>query len=252
MVHIQTPFVAHYAGLRLARQLGVPITVIVPSRTSALMRDRIAPEGGEVIVEGTVWDDAHALAMSLATPERVLLHPFDHPDVWAGNASLVHELAADLREPPGTILLSVGGGGLLLGVLKGLADVGWRDAQVVASETTGAASLKASLDAGSLVSLPGIDSIALTLGAKTVARQAFEQAAAWPVRSVAVSDTAAVQAVQQLLEDHRLLVEPACGAALAPLSDPAVRLDGPVVAVVCGGSAVTPAMLAAWNTDLGL
>lgn len=243
---------AGLAAAYAARQLGVPITVIVPSRTSAMMREKIAAEGAEVIVHGTVWDDAHALAQSLASDQRVLLHPFDHPDVWAGNASLVHELAEDLAEPPGTILLSVGGGGLLLGVLQGLADVGWHGVQVVTVETTGAASLKASLDAGALTTLAAIDSIALTLGAKTVARQAYEQAAAWPVRALACTDAEAVGAVEALLHDHRILVEPACGAALVPLFDPGIPLEGPVVAVVCGGSAVTPAMLADWKRDLGL
>lgn len=237
---------AGLAAAYAARCLGVPITIVVPSRTGALMRERIAAEGANVVVHGEVWDDAHAHALSLAGPDQVLLHPFDDPDVWAGNASLVHELADDLSEPPGTLLVAVGGGGLLLGVLQGLRDVGWNDVEVVAVETHGAASLKGSLQADTLVTLPSIDSIALTLGAKTVAAEAFAQARDWPVRSLSVSDRAAVDALQALLHEHRLLVEPACGAALAPLLDGTV-LKGPVVAIVCGGASATLDALAQWD-----
>ena len=69
---------------------------------------------------------------------------------------------------PAAVILSVGGGGLLLGVLQGLASVGWCDVPVVAMETEGAASLNASIAAGRLVTIPAITSIAKTLGAKTV------------------------------------------------------------------------------------
>ena len=199
-----------------------------------------------MVVHGEVWDDAHAHALALAGPEQVLVHPFDDPDVWTGDASLVHELAHDLPERPGTLLVAVGGGGLLLGVLQGLVEVGWTDVDVVAVETHGAGSLHASLAADTLVTLPAIDSIALTLGAKQVAAQAFERARDWPVRSLTVSDTAAVEALQQLHREHRLLVEPACGAALAPLFD-GTSLRGPVVAIVCGGASATPSALDAWK-----
>ena len=101
---------AGLAAAYAARCLGVPITVVVPQRTGALMRQRIAAEGANVVVHGEVWDDAHAHALALAGPEQVLVHPFDDPDVWTGNASLVHELAHDLPERPGTLLVAVGGG----------------------------------------------------------------------------------------------------------------------------------------------
>lgn len=241
---------AGLAAAYAARQLGVPITIVVPQRTGALMRERIAAEGAQVVVHGEVWDDAHQHAIGLSSDEAVLLHPFDDPDVWAGNASLVHELVSDLPCKPGTILVAVGGGGLLLGVLQGLREVGWDDVDVVTVETHGAASLKGALDAEALITLPGIDSIALTLGAKTVAEQAWRQSAAWPVRALSVSDAAAVEALQALLQEHRLLVEPACGAALAPLFD-STELRGPIVAIVCGGASATPEALDDWRRSVG-
>ncbi len=246
------------AGLAVAyaaRQLNTPVVVVVPERTSALMRDRIAAEGADVRVHGEVWDDAHAHATALAETEGFLIHPFDHPDVWDGNASVVEEVVEPLTAAgvrPGAVLVSVGGGGLLLGVLKGLADAGWTppDTAVLGVETFGAASLAAALEANDLVTLPGIDSVALTLGAKTVARTAFEQSRDWPVTPVQVTDTAAVDAVERFLDDHRILVEPACGAALSLVyaGHPALSAtEGPVLVVVCGGASATRASLAHWR-----
>ncbi|TNE85662.1 MAG: pyridoxal-phosphate dependent enzyme [Deltaproteobacteria bacterium] len=239
------------AGLAVAyagRQLRMPVVVVVPRRTSALMRDRIAAEGAEVLVHGEVWDDAHAHAIALAEEGGFLVHPFDHPYVWEGNASLIHEVHGAMPKP-GSILVSVGGGGLLLGVLQGLRDVGWDDVPVLAVETHGAASLGAAMKAGELVTLPDIASVALTLGAKTVASEALRQGLAHPVTPIQVTDTAAVTAVERFLDDHRVLVEPACGASLSLLYDRHAALQGPVLAVVCGGAAATLDALAGWRKD---
>jgi L-serine/L-threonine ammonia-lyase len=239
------------AGLAVAyagRQLALPVLVVVPRRTSALMRERIAAEGAEVLVHGEVWDDAHAHATALAADGGVLIHPFDHPDVWTGNASLVHEVVGAMPKP-GCVLVSVGGGGLLVGVLQGLREVGWEDVPVLGIETHGAASLGAAMRAGELVTLPDIASVALTLGAKTVAAEALRQSLAHPVTPIEVTDTAAVRAVERFLDDHRVLVEPSCGAALSLLYDRHPALRGPVLAVVCGGAAATLDALASWKRD---
>lgn len=239
------------AGLAVAwagRQLGVPVLVVVPGRTSALMRDRIAAEGAEVLVHGEVWDDAHEHAIALAREGGHLVHPFDHPDVWDGNATLIHEVAEAMPKP-GSVVVSVGGGGLLVGVLQGLREVGWADVPVLGVETHGAASLAAAMAAEEPVTLPDIRSVALTLGAKRVADEALRQALRHPVTPVQVTDTAAVDAVERFLDDHRILVEPACGAALAVVYGKHAALAGPVLTIVCGGAAATRESLASWRAN---
>ncbi|MCB9668681.1 MAG: pyridoxal-phosphate dependent enzyme [Alphaproteobacteria bacterium] len=238
------------AGLAVAvccREVGIPCVVVVPRRTGELMKARIAAEGADVRVHGEVWDDAHEHATELAADGGFLVHPFDHPAVWRGNATLVHEVAEAMPSPPGSVVVSVGGGGLLAGVLQGLRDVGWADVPVVAVETHGTASLAAALAAGRLVTLPDITSIALTLGAKTVAEEARVRSVEHGVRAVQVSDRAAVDALERFLFDHRVLVEPACGAALA-VAYGDDELPGPVLVVVCGGAAATPEALEGWRT----
>ncbi|KAM6051943.1 serine dehydratase-like isoform 2-T3 [Chlamydotis macqueenii] len=210
-----------------------------------------------------VWDEANKRALELAECEGwVSIHPFDHPLVWQGHASLVRELKDSLETKPDAILLAVGGGGLLAGVVAGLHQVGWQDVPIVAAETWGAHSFHAALAAGRLVSLPDITSVAKCLGAKMVAARALECTRECHIISEVVEDAEAVRAVEQFLDDERMLVQPACGAALALLYTGRLqrlqregRLRTPlasVVVVVCGGSSIRVAQLQALKRQLGL
>lgn len=134
----------------------------------------------------------------------------------------------------------------MIGVCKGLErlDKG-RKAKVVAVETLGAESLHKSIEAGQLITLPGITSLATSLGATTVAAKALEYGLQPQVRSTVVSDKEALEACLRFLDDERILVEPACGATLAmvysgKLKD-VLELDtkSKVVLVICGGSNIS-------------
>lgn len=236
---------AGYAVAWAGRSLGVPVTVVVPRRTGERMRALIAAEGAVVEVAGEVWDDAHARATVVAAETGgALVHPFDHPDVWEGHTTLVDELP----EPPGAVVVAVGGGGLLCGVVLGLRRRGWTEVPVVAVETFGAASYARALEAGRPVTLASIDTVALTLGARTVCARSVELAREHPIVPWQCDDEAALSACRSFLDDHRTMVEPACGAALAAAYGPAevlVRGRGSVLVVVCGGAAVTAAGLSA-------
>lgn len=97
-----------------------------------------------VCVSGSLWDSG------LPSPAFLPLLSRE------GHASLVRELKAALGTPPGALVLSVGGGGLLVGVLDGLAQVGWQHVPVIAMETRGAHCFNAAVEAGRLVTLPDI------------------------------------------------------------------------------------------------
>ncbi len=243
---------AGYAVAYAGHALGIPVTVVVPRTTPEFMRDKIRGEGAEVVEHGASWDDAHARAQALAAREQgALIHPFDEPRLWQGHSTLIEECAAELAnaDTPDAVVVAVGGGGLLIGVLEGLHRVGWSRVPVVAVETAGAASLAASVRAGRLVTLPRIDSIATTLGARTVAPTALEWATQrHDVRCHVVDDRAAVRACARFAADHRVLVEPACGAALAACYDRAAPLHGAssVLVVVCGGAGASPELLTHW------
>jgi L-serine/L-threonine ammonia-lyase len=240
---------AGYAVAFAGHQLGIPTTIVVPTTTPASVKDLIRREEAVVIVHGENWDAAHAYATELAVQEQAAyIHPFDDPRIWKGHASIIHEIA-EQGIKPGAVVVSVGGGGLLCGVVEGLHDVLWDDVPVLAVETEGAASFAAAVKAGHLVTLDRIDTVATTLGARTVAAAAL----AWTKRHTiipwTVSDRAAVAACFRFADDHRVLVEPACGAALSCGYDRARPLQGlsPVVFIVCGGAGVNLRLLDEWK-----
>jgi len=236
-----------YAG----RQLGIPVIVVVPETTSERAKALIAQEGAEVIVHGAAWQEANALAQSMLTPQDAFLHPFDDPLLWQGHAGMIDEVArAGLK--PDAVVLSVGGGGLLAGVAEGLQRNGWDDVALVAVETEGAASLAAAVAAREHVALPAVSSIATSLAARQVCAQAYAISQTRRLHSVVVSDRAAVDACQRFITDQRLVVEPACGAALAAVYGKAPELAPycNVLVIVCGGVTATTQQLDHWSATL--
>ena len=261
------------AGLAVAysgQRLGAPVAVVVPETTPEFIRDRLRSYEADVIVHGSQWSEANAEAERVA--ERLngaLVHPFEGETTWIGHATVIHEIADDLaalgappdRIRPSAVVTCVGGGGLLAGVLRGLREVGWGDdVLAVAAETTGADSLATSLDRDEVSTLPGIASVAKSLGAASPSPAVFEMCRGNPlVASWRVSDADAVEACAKFADDHRVLVEPACGAALAAVySGKCDALnagtigEGPVVVEVCGGAIIDRATLDAYCEQFGV
>ena len=232
-----------YAG----RHLSVPVLIVVPETTSERAKALIRQEGAEVVVHGASWQEANELAMSTVEESDVLVHPFDDPLVWRGHSTLIAEVEQSGMKPD-ALVVSVGGGGLLCGLVEGLRRAGWSDVAVIAVETEGADSLAQSVRAGHRVELAAITSLAITLGAKKICERAFDCTRDHPLRSVVVSDRAAVSACQRFLGDHRVVVEPACGASLAVVYDGAPELEDfeSVLVVVCGGATTTLEQLREW------
>jgi L-serine/L-threonine ammonia-lyase len=234
-----------YAG----RQLSVPVTVVVPETTTLRAKALIEQEDASVVVHGASWQEANALAQSLLDESSAFIHPFDDATMWAGHATLIDEVVS-AGQKFDCVLLSVGGGGLLSGVVEGLRRNGLT-VPVIAIETEGADSLAASVQKGMQIELDAITSIATSLGAKRVCDNAFKVTQEHDVRCHVVSDLEAIEACQNFLHDHRVLVEPACGATLAALYSEKQRkiLDDfktPLV-VVCGGATATHEQIADWH-----
>jgi L-serine/L-threonine ammonia-lyase len=243
------------AGLAVAysgRKLGVPVTVVVPESTSERAKRLIRDEAAEVVVRGRSWQEAHQHALTLLDRETAYVHPFDDPLVWQGHASLIEEVVAAGLEPD-AVVLSVGGGGLLCGVAEGLCAAGLSSAVIVTAETAGAESFAKSVQAGELVELESITSVATTLGARKVAAAALEVSRRFAVRPHVVSDREAIEACLSFADDHRIVVEPACGAALALAYQgvEALRTARCVLMIVCGGAGVSYAELLALREAVG-
>jgi L-serine/L-threonine ammonia-lyase len=242
-----------YAG----RKLGIPVTVVVPNTTTERAKAMIREQAATVVVHGASWQEAnaHAQLMLGERNERnecsAFLHPFDDPLLWQGHASMIDEVGETAVQPD-VVVLSVGGGGLLAGVVEGLQRNGLAHVPIIAVETHGAASLASAMAAKLRVEIPAITSIATSLGAKQIAARAFELTQTYAIDSALVSDLGAVIACERFLDDHRMLVEPACGAALSIVYDdlPALRQYRNILVIVCGGATATLANLQQWRKQL--
>ncbi|KAL4646587.1 L-serine dehydratase/L-threonine deaminase [Arapaima gigas] len=255
---------AGMAAAYSARRLGVPATIVVPVVTPDFTVERLKDEGATVVVCGKVLKDSIEYGQQLVAnnPGWVFISPYDDPLIWEGHTSLVRELQTELEVKPGAVVLSVGGGGLLCGVVEGLRQAGWGDVPIIAMETIGADSLNAALRAGELVTLSEITSIATTLGLNQVAAQTLKLTCEHVVFSELVTDQQAVKAAELFADDEKILVEPACGAALAAIYCNIInRLQkesklaqelGPVVVIVCGGNNITLGKLQTLKKQLGL
>ncbi len=247
---------AGYAAAMSGVALDVPTTILVPETTPREVRDAIIALGAELIVIGAVWDETNQAALAMCRGEEaVYIPPFDHPDIWDGNATLIDEATQQAAsqfpgdEPFDVVVCSVGGGGLLAGVVAGLQRNGLSAVPVVAVETEGAASFHAAVAAQQVVTIPAITSIATTLGSKRVAQRAFDATREHIIHSVTVTDQQAIDACLQFANDLRTLVEPACGAALAVAYQnlPILKAYRRPLIVVCGGIGVDLNKIAAWR-----
>ncbi len=216
--------------------------------------------GGEEEGEGGGEDEGEG---GVRVERAIYVPPFDHPDIWKGAATMILEIEEDLGDQADLMICSVGGGGLFCGIMEGLRNS--PKTKVIAVETHGADSLAQSIEAGYLVTLPGITSIATSLGATRVAPQALKYALdREKVKSVLVTDEQACRACVSFADGERMLVEPACGASLAVCYEeellkglgmehglgPGWRFgrESKVVVVVCGGVGVSVDSISEWRT----
>lgn len=230
---------AGYAVAYAARRLNVSATVFVPKTTNAIYLKYLESEGAKVNIAGDVWDEAHQAAMNfVGETNAAYIPPFDHPLIWEGHATLVDELVHQIAKPD-AIISAVGGGGLLCGILEGLSHHNWLNTEIFSVETEGAASFAASLKAGELVTLERVSTIATSLAAKRVAPHLFEWSRKQLITPLIVTDEACIRACRKFADDHHILVEPACGAALSTIYDihrfSALNKAETILVIVCGG-----------------
>lgn len=254
---------AGLACVHAAVTLGVAATIVVPMTTSQYTMDKMRAAGAtQVLQEGASWYECDEYLRETVIPRAkqagelpVYVPPFDAEEIWDGHATLVKELSTQMgsEQGPDAIICSVGGGGLFCGIIRGLEEVGLANTPVFAVETEGADSLALSLRNGQLSTLPAITSIATTLGARTVAPQAYQYAQRPSVTSVVLTDHEAMEGCVRFADDERIMVEAACGVSMALCYGnrlktylPTLTETSRVVMVVCGGSNITAGTLAKW------
>jgi len=221
-----------------AKQFGVRAVIVMPETAPAVKIEGVKRWGGEVVLAGRTSEDRRTKAEALAQQEGLaVVPPFDHPDIVAGQATVALEIVEQLPEVE-TVLVPVGGGGLISGVVAGLAAAGSR-AKVWGVEPAGAPKLKRSLDAGKAVRLEKTASIAdglITLNVGGIPFAELEHHRERLRGVVLVEDDSIRDAVHFLWRTCRLAVEPSGAVTTAALLSGAVRPSGVTVLIVSGGN----------------
>lgn len=231
----------HAQGVALAAsRLGVPSTVFMPTGATLPKIEATAGYGAQVRLSGETLTEALAAAQDFA--ERtgaVFIHPFDHPDIIAGQATVGLEIAEQLPDVR-SVVVCTGGGGLLAGVCLGLAQV--PDVRIVGVQAAGAASYVPSLEAGHPVALPDLQTLADGIAVGRPGDLPFGIISDAGVEIMTVDDEQIARASVMCLERSKMVVEPAGAAALAAVVGDPGAFEPPVVVTLSGGN-VDPLLL---------
>ncbi len=232
----------HAQGVALAAQLlGIKATVFMPEGAPIPKEKATRGYGADVVFHGHSVDEALVVARSFAADTgAVLIHPFDHPDVIAGQGTVALEIleqCPDVR----TIITGVGGGGLISGMAVA-AKALRPDVRIIGVQAAGAAAFPPSLVAGEPVRLPIFSTIADGIAVGRPGEITFNHVRKLVDEVVTVSEEDISRALLMLLERGKQVVEPAGAVGVAALLAGAVEVRTPVVAVLSGGN-IDPLLL---------
>jgi threonine dehydratase len=232
----------HAQGVALAASLlGTKATVFMPERAPLPKLAATRGYGAEVHLSGAVLEET--LAEAVAFGERtgaVFIHPFDHPDVIAGQGTVGLEILEQVPEVA-TVLVATGGGGLVGGVAGAVKALN-PGVRVVGVQAEGAAAFPPSLAAGAPVPLTEQHTMADGIAVGTPGPVSYAHVESLVDEVVTVTEESLSRAVLLCLERRKLVVEPAGAAAVAALLEHPGAFPGPIVAVLSGGN-VDPLLL---------
>jgi threonine dehydratase len=232
----------HAQGVALAASLsGIPATVYMPDSASLPKIEATKRYGAEVVLTGK--DIGAALAECeerAASQGKVLVHPFNHPHIIAGQGTIGCEIVEQLPEVA-TVVVPVGGGGLISGIAAAVKALRPRT-QVIGVQATGAAAFPPSLEKGAPVTLEHLSTIADGIAANSPGDLTLTHVQALVDDVVTVSDDAIAEALVFAAERMKLVLEPAGAAGVAAtLANP--RLLEPPVLVLLSGGNIDPLLL---------
>ena len=217
-----------------AKAYGVKATIVMPTTTPLIKINRTKAYGAEVVLHGSVYDEACQYALKLSEEHGyTFIHPFDDLDVATGQSTVAMEIIKDLPFVD-KILVPVGGGGLATGV-SALAKMLNPNIKVIGVEPSGAACLKASLAKGEVTTLDQVDTIADGTAVKTPGSNIFPYLQQNLDDIITVDDSELIVAFLDMLENHKMLVENSGLLTVAALKHLEAK-DEKVVSILSGGN----------------
>lgn len=208
----------HAQGVALAAQRrGVRAVVVMPVTTPAIKVNAVRGYGGEVVLHGDSYDDAYAKACELMDKEGlVFIHPFDDPQVIAGQGTIGRELLRQCQDDIYAVFVPIGGGGLIAGIATYIK-AHRPEIRIVGVEPEDSAAMRESIDAGKPVTLEHVGIFADGVAVKRVGDNTLRACQQYVDEFMTVDTDQICAAIRDIFEDTRSIVEPAGGLAVAGL-----------------------------------
>ncbi len=230
----------HAQGVALsAAKIGCRAVIVMPTTTPAIKIDAVKSRGGEVVLAGESFDEAYAHALELEKAEKLtFVHPFDDPDVIAGQGTIGMEVLRQHPQPIHAVFCCIGGGGLISGVaayIKRLRP----ETKIIGVEAADSDAMAQSLAAGKRVRLKQVGLFADGAAVKYVGEENFRLCRQYVDEMVLVDTDAICAAIKDVFEDTRAVLEPAGALAIAGAKEYARRYklkDKTLIAVASGAN----------------
>jgi threonine dehydratase len=230
----------HAQGVAMSAQvLGCAATIVMPATTPAIKVDAVAKRGAEVVLHGDSYDDAYARALEIAKKEKkTFVHPYDDPEVIAGQGTIGMELLRQARAPIDAIFVPVGGGGLIAGIgayIKRLRP----EVKIIGVEPEEADAMARSLCKKERIVLPQVGIFADGVAVKQVGEETFRLCQRHVDEIIRVGNDAICAAIKDVFEDTRSILEPAGALGVAGAKVWAARekaRDRNLVAIASGAN----------------
>ncbi|MCL4792167.1 MAG: threonine ammonia-lyase, biosynthetic [Gammaproteobacteria bacterium] len=208
----------HGQGVALAgRAMGVRAVIVMPTTTPTIKSEAVRALGGEVVLHGITYDDAYARAQELAAAEGLtFVHPFDDPDVIAGQGTIGMEILRQHQGTPDAIFVPAGGGGLISGIALYVKAL-YPSIRIIGVEPEESPTLHAALQAGHPVSLEGVGLFVDGVAVRRVGDETFRICRELVDEVILVSNDEVCAAIRDVFEDTRAVMEPAGALAVAGL-----------------------------------
>ena len=206
----------HAQGVALAGQrLGVPATIVMPNTTPAIKVESVRSFGAKAMLHGDSYDDAYAYAANLVDEKKLIfIHPFDDPDVIAGQGTIGMEILRQRADPIDAVFIPVGGGGLIAGVSAYIKHVR-PEVRVIGVEPEDAPTLHHAMQAKRRVSLKEVGLFADGVAVRQIGKETFRVARRFVDEVILVSTDEICAAIKDTFDDTRTVAEPAGALAVA-------------------------------------
>ncbi|MBW4525004.1 MAG: threonine ammonia-lyase, biosynthetic [Phormidium tanganyikae FI6-MK23] len=230
----------HAQGVALgAKRLGTTAIIVMPVTTPQVKIDAVRSRGGEVVLHGDTYDDAYAHARQLEAEKGLtFVHPFDDPDVIAGQGTIGMEILRQYQQPIHAVFVAIGGGGLISGIASYIKRLR-PETKIIGVEPVDADAMTQSLKAGHRIKLPNVGLFADGVAVREVGVETFRLCQQYVDEMILVDTDDICAAIKDVFEDTRSILEPAGALAIAAIKAYVEReqiVDQTLVGIACGAN----------------